>query len=211
MLLIKCKNKKVLSVAPSFKVITLSTLNLNNPKPFNEHVMLLWDKLQCSKIKKTDIKLNCFTLNVDTCQLSSFSVPAPLRQNPTVSRALVKKLTLTPKDSPSSLFHLHTSHWRWLPDYEPASRLPKASWCNTFSLSSPQKLFFFLNSSYWQKVLILTVILHTKQPDNTERREKKEKGETKKLEVLMSKRLRNANSISMMREWVMALFICFFL
>lgn len=45
------------------------------------------------------MKLNCLTLDVDTCQLSSFSVLRPWRQNSTVSSALVKTLALTPQNS----------------------------------------------------------------------------------------------------------------
>lgn len=98
------------------------------------------------------MKLNCLTLDVDTCQLSSFSVPRPPGgKNQTVSTALVKTLALTPQNfsspppllpSPSLLVPPETT----VCDYKRTITPPKASRCNTFSLpsfiSSAVKLFF---------------------------------------------------------------------
>lgn len=55
-------------------------------------------------------------------------------------------------------------------DYKHTIRLPKASWCNAFSLPSPpNKLFFFpIPGTSWQRVLIR----HSQQGENTERGKK---------------------------------------
>lgn len=87
-----------ISLAPKdlafvLRYCTQRSLNLSN-----ENVMSSWETVWCGN-KYTDMKLNCLTLDVDTCQLSSFSVLRPWRQNSPVSTAPVKTLALTPQNS----------------------------------------------------------------------------------------------------------------
>lgn len=164
------------------------------------------------------MKLNCLSLDVDTCQLSSFSVPRPSRLNSSVSSALVKTLRF---DTSKILFPSPSSYPHIPPesnvcDYKRTiQRLPKASWCKSslpplpllFPLSN--KVFFFpfpIPGTSWQIVLIS----HSQQAVNHKRERNGDKGETKKLKVLMSKEVRNVNSDRIMQDWLMPSLINFF-
>lgn len=139
------QHKKVFPLFWVLEVLYPAHSTLIALSPSNENVMSLWETVWCGT-KYTDRKLNCLTLDVDTCQLSSFSVPRPWRQNSTISTALVKTLALTPPNFFLSSFPSpHIPPELTVCDYKHSIWLPKASWCNTFSpFPPPQINLFFL-------------------------------------------------------------------